>query len=151
MLPASSPHLSERQEKAIKDVIRDQSFDGACLCGSLQLRITGPTKWCAHCHCTMCQRAHGAPFVTWIGVEAAALELINSESLRWFASSEEAERGSCSRCASSVFFRSSRWPGEVHIARACIPGEIDREPSAHACAKTAVGWVHLSDELSRKF
>lgn len=138
------------QETAISDADLEQSFDGACLCGELTFRIVGPTKWCAHCHCSLCQRAHGAAFVTWIGVEAGQLELTRSDSLQWFASSEEAERGFCSRCGSSVLFRSSRWPGEVHIARANVAGEIDREPSMHAFTATAVDWVHLSDELPRK-
>jgi len=141
---------SKQRETAINVVTHEPFFDGACLCGSLQFRLAGPSKWCAHCHCTMCQRAHGAPFVTWIGIEAPQLELMSNDSLLWFASSDEAERGFCSRCGSSVLFRSSRWPGEIHIARACVAGEIDREPSAHAFATSAVDWVHLSDELPRK-
>ncbi len=127
-----------------------RSFEGACLCGALHFRIVGPTKWCAHCHCTQCQRAHGAAFVTWVGIDTPQLEITRGDNLRWFASSKEAERGFCSRCGSSVLFRSSRWPGETHIARACLHGEIDREPSSHAFATTAVNWVHLGDDLPRK-
>jgi len=98
----------------------------------------------------MCQRAHGAAFVTWIGVDSSQLELKSDASLQWFSSSADAERGFCGVCGSSIFFRSSRWPGEIHVARACVPGAIDREPAAHGFAATAVDWLHLGDDLPRK-
>ena len=37
---------------------------GKCLCGAVRFRMRFPSKWVAHCHCTMCRRAHGAAFVT---------------------------------------------------------------------------------------
>lgn len=45
--------------------------NGRCLCGALQFSVRFPTKWVAHCHCTMCRRAHGAAFVTWFEVNDA--------------------------------------------------------------------------------
>ena len=98
----------------------------------------------------MCQRAHGAAFVTWVGVEAGQLELIADESLQWYASSAEARRGFCSRCGSSLFFESARWPGEIHIVRASVPGAIDREPQAHVFTASAAAWYHGSDALPRR-
>lgn len=47
---------------------REGIIEGGCLCGAVRYVITLPTKWCAHCHCSMCRRAHGAAFVTWAGV-----------------------------------------------------------------------------------
>ena len=41
---------------------------GACLCGAVRFQVTLPTLFCVHCHCTMCQRNHGAAYVTWFGV-----------------------------------------------------------------------------------
>ena len=125
-------------------------FDGACLCGQLRLRIVAPTKWCAHCHCSLCRRAHGAAFVTWVGVAVEQFEILAGETLTWFESSPEARRGFCTRCGSSLLFESQRWPGEIHVVRAALPGEIDREPSVHAFASTAVGWCHCDDGLPRK-
>lgn len=37
---------------------------GSCLCGAVRFRASLPCKWVAHCHCTCCRRAHGAPLVT---------------------------------------------------------------------------------------
>ena len=46
---------------------------GTCLCGSVRFSASLPSKWVAHCHCTYCRRAHGAPFVTWAGFHAGSV------------------------------------------------------------------------------
>jgi hypothetical protein len=123
-------------------------FPGSCLCGAVTFRVTPPTLWCAHCHCTMCQRAHGAAFVTWVGV-AAGRVTIDERGLRWHASSPQAERGFCTTCGSTLFFRSERWRDEVHIVRANFHGEIDREPGAHVFYASHVPWFTVGDALPR--
>ena len=52
---------------------------GQCLCGAVQFEFDLPAKWCANCHCSMCRRAHGAPFVTWVGVEGDRFRLVAGE------------------------------------------------------------------------
>jgi hypothetical protein len=118
------------------------TYQGSCLCGQVRFAITPPTKWCAHCHCTMCRRAHGAAFVTWIGVPEQQFEFIaGRDAVQWFASSPEARRGHCRHCGSPLFFRSARWPGEIHVVRANVPGEIDRRPDQHVHTDTRVDWL----------
>lgn len=51
---------------------------------------------------------------------------------------------------SPMFFRSGRWSGELHIARALFATPLDREPQAHAYYDSHVPWVHLADDLPRK-
>ncbi len=110
-----------------------------------------PSKWVAHCHCTMCQRSHGAAFVTWVGVEESQVTIQDDENvLAWHSFTPEAQRGFCSRCGSSLFFRSEKWPGELHIARANITGPLDREPQAHAFFDTHVPWFEVKDDLPKK-
>jgi hypothetical protein len=125
------------------------TLHGSCLCGAVRFRIEPPTLWCAHCHCTMCQRAHGAAFVTWVGA-AAGRAAVEGASLRWHRSSAEAERGFCATCGSMLFFRSSRWPGELHVARTSFDGAIDREPQAHVFWETHVPWFEVHDALPKK-
>lgn len=123
-----------------------------CLCGAVQIAGTLPSLWLAHCHCTQCQRAHGAAFVTWIGMRADTCEVHDPEHLlRWYASSPGAERGFCSRCGSSLAFRSTRWPGELHLTVANLTSAPDRAPQAHVFWDTHVDWVQLAeDDLPRK-
>jgi hypothetical protein len=123
---------------------------GACLCGAVTFSIGLPSLWCAHCHCTMCQRAHGAAFVTWVGVPTAQFHLDQGADLQWFLSSHGAGRGFCRCCGASMLFRSERWPGEMHVTVANLMAPIDRAPQAHVFYDTHVDWVQLGDSLPRK-
>jgi hypothetical protein len=124
---------------------------GACLCGSVCFTAGLPSKWVAHCHCTRCQRAHGAAFVTWVSVEAAKVEVDDPDHLlRWYEAAEGGSRGFCSTCGSPMFFKAPPWPGELHIARALFLDPLDREPQVHAYYDTHVDWVTPADNLPRK-
>ena len=124
-----------------RDVVR-----GSCLCEQIRFEITPPTNWCAHCHCTMCRRTHGAAVVTWVGVPEEQLSITGGEeSLRWYASSEDSRRGFCPRCSSSLFFRSQRWPGEIHVVLACVEGEIDRKPEGSAYFESHPHWFPFEE------
>jgi hypothetical protein len=124
---------------------------GACLCRGVEFRVELPSKWVAHCHCTMCRRAHGAAFVTWVGMDDRRVQVEDRDGLlRWYKSSPEAERGFCSRCGSTLFFRSSKWPGELHIVLANFIDDVDRVPQAHVFFDTHVGWFQVADELPKK-
>ena len=124
---------------------------GRCLCGEIGFAVGFPSRWVAHCHCSMCRRAHGAAFVTWISIDSDKLQIQDPQQrLRWFDSSANAQRGFCNHCGSTLFFRSSRWPGEVHVTLANIDGGVDRAPQVHAFWDTHVGWVQLGDALPRR-
>ena len=97
---------------------------GACQCGKVGFCYEAPSLWCAHCHCGKCRKAHGAAFVTWVGVEQAKVTLLDEGCLAWYASSPEAQRGFCRACGTPLFFRSSKWPGELHVTRASIEGFV---------------------------
>lgn len=126
------------------------TFRGACLCGDVQFEYQSPSLWCAHCHCTLCQRAHGAPVVTWVGVAQQQFVLTTDEALRWYRSSVDSERGFCSRCGSTLFFRSERWPGEIHIVRTNMNDDIDAMPSVHVHCESQPHWFTFDDSLPRQ-
>lgn len=110
-----------------------------------------PVKWVAHCHCTMCRRAHGAAFVTWVSVAEQQLHVEDAQhALDWYASSPEARRGFCRRCGSSLFFRSSRWADEVHVARANVSTPLAARPRVHGFYETHVDWFDVRDALPKK-
>lgn len=122
-----------------------------CLCGDLIVTATLPSRWVAHCHCTLCQRAHGAGVVTWAGFDSNGCVIDDPQQhLRWYASSPGAERGFCSRCGASLLFRSDRWPGELHITRAHFIDPLDREPQVHVYYDSHAEWLIVGDRLPRK-
>jgi hypothetical protein len=126
------------------------TYEGHCLCRAVRYEIDAPTLFTAHCHCGYCREAHGAAFVTWVGAATERFRLVaGADRLRWYASSPQSERGFCSVCGSTLFFRSTLCPGEVHVTRASLPAEIDREPQLHCFHDQRVPWAGVSDDLPR--
>jgi hypothetical protein len=124
---------------------------GACLCGAVRFHAVLPSRWVAHCHCTYCRRAHGAPFVTWAGFASEQLAFeADSIPPSWYESSPGARRGFCPRCGTPLIFESRRWPGETHLARALFTDPLDREPSAHVFFESHVPWLEVNDDLPKK-
>lgn len=125
-----------------------KAVQGGCLCGAVRFEVELPSKWCAHCHCSMCRRAHGAGYVTWAGFASDHFGLTQGERhLQWYESSAGARRGFCSTCGSSMLFESERWAGETHVALACIDGPIDRAPQAHVFYDMHVDWMPIDEDL----
>ncbi len=84
-----------------------QTANGGCLCGAVRFQITGPLRDVVTCHCEMCQKLHGGP-----GAHSKAkksdIKLLKKSGLKWYRSSEIAERGFCQECGSSLFWRPDR-------------------------------------------
>lgn len=125
---------------------------GSCLCGAVRFTAHLPCKWVVHCHCTRCQRAHGAAFVTWVGLDETQVQINDTQgALRWFRTPEYAsQRGFCSICGSPMFFQSEREAGELHIARALFTTPIEREPESHEYYDTHVSWIKSMDSLPKE-
>lgn len=123
---------------------------GQCFCGIVKYGFEGPVKFVAHDHCSICRRISGAAFVTWVGVKESQFHLTSGESfLTKYRSSKDSERLFCSSCGSHLFFRSSRWEGEVHITLATvIDGEL-LQPRAHVFYSDRVSWCPVNDDLPK--
>lgn len=128
-----------------------EPLHGGCLCGAVRFDVTVPVKWVANCHCSMCRRAHGAPYVTWVSVPTSQFNVTHGfEQLANYQSSADASRSFCSKCGSMMLFRSKRWADEIHIARANIEGDALPQPMVHAFFSDRASWVHISDELPKR-
>ncbi len=77
---------------------------GGCLCGGVRYRVSGKLREVIACHCSQCRRTSGN-FVTATNARAADLHLTAEGTLAWYSSSEEAERGFCTRCGGNLFWR----------------------------------------------
>ncbi len=123
-------------------------ISGSCLCGVVAFSMQLPSIWCAHCHCNMCKKAHGAGYVTWVGFKQKQVTFsADNDQLIWYESSLGAQRGFCQQCGSSLFFRSEKWAGELHIALGVIDDEIDRKPQANVFFDNHVDWMPIDESL----
>lgn len=125
-------------------------IEGACLCGAVAFHIELPTTACVHCHCTMCQRNHGAGYVTWIALPRGQLAIDAGErELVRYQSSSHGSRSFCGRCGTSLLCESTQRPEEVDIPLANLKGEIDRKPQLHIFFDDRSEWTRIDDELPR--
>jgi len=123
---------------------------GACLCGAVQFEVDLPARFCVHCHCSMCQRNHGAAFVTWFAAPKNQFRLIEGESaLTRYPSSDKGSRSFCSRCGSSLFCENERDAEIIDITLASMSGPSGITPQAHIYFDSHADWVNVVDELPK--
>lgn len=129
---------------------RGRTVEGACLCGALRFAVELPTLFCGHCHCSMCRRAHGAGYVTWLGVPYERFAIVaGRDRLVRYRSSEHGTRSFCGVCGSTLFFESTTRPDGIDVVLANLQGEIDQAPAAHVHFSDRAPWVRVDDDLPR--
>jgi hypothetical protein len=81
---------------------------GSCSCEAVQFELTPPSRFCAHCHCQNCRRAHGAAFVMFAGFKRDQVKLSGTEALTRFETETGTIRSFCKRCGSTLFCEGPR-------------------------------------------
>jgi len=127
---------------------------GSCFCGAVAFEIDLPTLFCAHCHCSMCRRPHGASFVTWTAVPPAQFRVTAGQRrLRTFASSEHGRRQFCDTCGSQLFcwhvHDVGKAPDMIDVTLASLHGDIDRQPELHVYYDSRAAWTAVNDSLPK--
>ena len=80
-----------------------KAIRGNCHCGAIQYQVTGELTGVIHCHCGDCRRWHGH-FAAYAVAQLADFEITQgADKLIWYESSENARRGFCRECGSSIF------------------------------------------------
>ncbi|MBK7949252.1 MAG: GFA family protein [Deltaproteobacteria bacterium] len=121
---------------------------GSCLCGSIRYAVKGPIGPVDHCHCSMCRRAHGAPFSTFGRIRRSDLELTaGAELLTGYASSEAVVRSFCARCGSRLFFRHAALPEHEFVTTESLDDAAGIEPEAHIFVGSKASWYTITDAL----
>lgn len=128
--------------------MNDATFDARarCMCGRVRIGVRFPSRFCAHCHCESCRRAHAAGFVTWVGFKADQVVVTDgAEHLAAYESSPGTARTFCRLCGTRMTFSSEKWPGETHLPLACFDTPIDRAPAGNAFVEERAPWIPLPD------
>ena len=99
-----------------------EKYSGSCACGSVTYHVDGDLGDVTYCHCVQCQKASGH-YVASTSAKTSDFILTNDESLIWYQSSQQAERGFCSICGSNLFWR-LKDDDEIGI----WPGSLDHSP-----------------------
>ena len=74
---------------------------GGCACGAVRYRVDGPLRPVVACHCETCRRTSGH-FVAATSAPREGVAVTGE--VRWWHATEEARRGFCPVCGSSLFW-----------------------------------------------
>ncbi len=97
----------------------DNRHTGGCLCGAVRYAVRGKLRDVVNCHCSMCQRLHGA-FGAHSKAEKADIDIVEDGGLAWYATSDRARRGFCRICGSNLF-----WEPVDQDATGIVAGSLD--------------------------
>lgn len=118
---------------------------GSCLCGAVRFEITGPAKFMAHCHCSMCRKDHGSLYATLIGVQRKDFRWLSGEEhIVHYRASAAYERPFCRDCGSTVPDDSNELVG---VPAGLLEGDPGIKPSAHIFVKSKSPMWTINDDL----
>jgi hypothetical protein len=96
----------------------------------------------------MCRRASGAAFLTVVGFRRGDFAWTDGAPAI-YRSSEQAERGFCARCGSTLSYVLASEDWRIFVAL----GSLDRpeavKPEEHCFSDYQLPWIHLDDGLPR--
>jgi hypothetical protein len=128
---------------------------GGCQCGAIRYRLDAVPSGTHVCHCRMCQKASGGPFIASVLTSSFTL---TRGILSVFKSSEIAERGFCAACGTPLTYRSL--PGAfVTVTLGSLDNPESVAPVTQYGAESRVSWLAaamaapetaLSDWFKRK-
>jgi hypothetical protein len=76
---------------------------GSCLCGAVRITANKPSKKVGACHCGMCRKWGGGPYME---IDCGTdISFEGEDAITVYNSSNWAERGFCKKCGSHLFYR----------------------------------------------
>ena len=81
--------------------------------------VRGPLRDVVNCHCSMCQRLHGA-FGAHSKAKKVNIDIVADGGLAWYETSTLARRGFCRLCGSNLF-----WEPVGQDATGIVAGTLD--------------------------
>jgi hypothetical protein len=121
---------------------------GSCLCGGVAFELRGPLDDVIACHCTQCRKQTGN---YWASTHTADSDLhfTSTKTLAWYRSSGKAQRGFCSNCGSTLF-----WKSDGSTRTSVCPGAIDAATGlklgGHICVANAGDYYEIAGGEYRK-
>ncbi len=119
-------------------------LSGTCMCSAVRWSCSGTPTRNLVCHCMDCQRATSSPFTAFIGLAPQDLQWTGTPT--HYESSPGTFRGFCPACGTRLYFRSLKWPGEIHMHAVTLDDHISYVPTAQVVMRSRVAWIdHLPD------
>jgi len=115
------------------------SVTGGCQCGAVRYRLNATPTGANICHCRMCQKAGGAPFMAFGGVRLSEF-VVTQGAIATFSSSDIAERGFCARCGTPLTYHELE-SDRVSVTLGSLDDPVAVEPKTQLGVESRVPWL----------
>jgi hypothetical protein len=115
-------------------------IEGGCFCGKIRYQIDDGDYPAGHCHCTMCRRTSGAPYVSWLVVPKARFKYTRAEPAV-LESSAHGRRYFCTSCGTPVVCIVDSHPDNVDITIGSLDAPEAIVPKLEFYTDTKLPWV----------
>ncbi len=119
---------------------------GGCLCGAIRFRVTAKPLAAYYCHCRMCQRNGGGPFMAGATVPIEDFTFTKGKPIA-YESSPGNVRLSCGTCGSPLGLQATESPTLVDFLLGQLDDPNAIKPEFHVYTASAVSWCHVADDL----
>ena len=113
---------------------------GGCYCGAIRYEADGTPRHETNCHCSICRRTTGAPFVTWFSVQSTHFRIVNGLPAR-FSSTEKGTRSFCPRCGTQIAFEHVDFPGLIDITTSSLDNPDLVPPRYNTRTSSRLKWI----------
>jgi len=125
-------------------------YHGNCLCGEVEIQISGGISDIIHCHCSLCRKNSGTAFATNGFIDAGTLNITSgNKSLSRFSYKPGRNRYFCSKCGSPVYSSNEQDPTRYRIRLGIVDSEIDEKPISHNFVSSKANWEDMDARLPR--
>jgi hypothetical protein len=118
-------------------------WTGGCLCGAIRYRASDAPQWASYCHCGMCRKVSGAPFMGFVEFPAGTLQWAQGQPSQ-YRSSDGVIRRFCRNCGSSLTFEAD---GMVFISLGSLDFPEHVVVERHCYTKDRLPGIELADGL----
>ena len=123
----------------------DPPYSGGCLCGQVRYQIDEAPLGARICHCRLCQKAQGAPFLSQASFPRRAVKIEGKTATH--QSSQRLIRHFCPSCGTRLFIEPIDSPERLGVSLATLDEPNAIWPEMHIWSSARLDWVRFDDGL----
>ena len=118
------------------------AFTGGCLCGKVRYQLDRKFLNAMHCHCSMCQRAHGGAYSTHLTFREDQLSWLSGRDLLVaYESSKGAYREFCSVCGTHILVYGQSGDDSLSVPAGTLDGDPPITERGHMFVDDRLNWA----------
>jgi len=113
---------------------------GGCFCGAIRYEAEGTPFHETNCHCSICRRTTGAPFIAWFSVHPSEFRIVKGKPMR-FNTTEQGVRSCCSRCGTQLTFQRAELSDEIDVTTCSLDNPELVPPKDNTRTSSRLVWI----------